>query len=85
MACCMPREGPEALSSGAVMWKASPVEPKPASSQYDLRAAGLGVAEFFDDQHARALAHHEAVAVLVERAAGVWGLVGCGGSGRAWR
>src|SRR5256886_15655904 len=36
----------------------------------DLRAAAPGVLPLLEDQHARAVAYHESVAVLVERAAG---------------
>ncbi len=41
----------------------------------DLRAARLGVLVFLEHDHARALAHHEAVAVLVVGAAGAGRLV----------
>ena len=41
----------------------------------DVRAAGLGMFEFFEHQHAGAFAEHEAVAVAIERAAGLGRLV----------
>ena len=41
----------------------------------DLRAARLGVLIFLEHDDARALAHDEAVAVLVIGAAGLFGLV----------
>ena len=45
----------------------------------DVCAAGPGELEFFEDEDAGALADHEAVAVFVEGAAGVGGVVVAGG------
>ena len=47
----------------------------------DLRAAGFGELELFEDEDAGAFADDEAVAVLVEGAAGVGGVVVAGGEG----
>ena len=47
----------------------------------DLCAAGLGELELFEDEDAGAFADDEAVAVLVEGAAGVGGVVVAGGEG----
>ena len=41
----------------------------------DLRPARLGVVQVFQDEHGRAFGHDEAVALFVERAGGVPGIV----------
>ncbi len=47
----------------------------------DLCAAGLGELQLFEDEDAGAFADHEAVAILVEGAAGVGGVFVAGGEG----
>ena len=51
----------------------------------DLRAAGLGVLQFFEHQHAGPFAEHEAVAVAVEGPAGARPDRRSARRGPAWR
>ena len=44
----------------------------------DLGSAGLGVLEFLKDEDTGAVAHYEALAVLVERQGGVFGIIDSG-------
>jgi len=66
---------------GAVKWCASADAPPPTTSQYIFGTACLGVFVLFEDQRAGALADHESVAVYVERARSVLGVVVTGRDG----
>ena len=49
--------------------------PKPTHLGVDARAARLGMLEFFEDDGATAVTHHETVAVLVPGTAGALRIV----------
>ena len=65
----MTRKAPSPSSDGAVMWKASRAHAVADDLGEDRGAAPLGEFQFLEHQDAGAFADHEAVAVLVPRAA----------------